>query len=210
MRGALLLLLVAMSAVGCGSPRGRAIPSLGGAEEYVARGKSLAEEGKYPEAIDHFSAALEMGPRSADTYFQRGRAHYDYAVRICKDLTGQPPEAVPFLPDEVVEQMELAVADYGSTLELDSEYAKAYNNRGNARATLGDLQGAVEDYDAALDLDADLTLTYFNRGVIHYRLGNYQAAIGDLRRYLELDPESEERERIEGLTAQMEGDTAPQ
>jgi tetratricopeptide (TPR) repeat protein len=35
-------------------------------EEYVELGESLAEEGKYLEAIDHFSAAIEMDPQSAE------------------------------------------------------------------------------------------------------------------------------------------------
>jgi tetratricopeptide (TPR) repeat protein len=209
MRGTSLLLVAAV-VMGCGSPGGPATAPLGSAEEYVARGESLAEEGKYPEAIDHFSTAIEMDPQSAEAFFLRGRAHYDYAVRICTDLTGQPPEAVPFLPDEVVEQTELAAADYTTAVGLDPEYAKAYNNRGNARATLGDLGGALEDYDQALALDGSLTLTYFNRGAIQYRLGNYEEAIGDLRRYLELDPHTDDRERIEALIEEMGEGNTPQ
>lgn len=208
MRGALLLLAL-VTVVGCASPMGPGTPSLGSAEAYIERAKSFLQEEKYPEAIDHFSAALEMDPDDAEVYFQRGRAHYDYAVSICKNFTGQPPEAVPFLPDEVIEQMELAVADYGSAVEMDPEYAKAYNNRGNARATLGDLEGALEDYDRALSLDESLTLTYFNRGVIHYKLGNHEAAIDDLERYLQLDPGAEDREQIEGLIEEIES-TGPQ
>ncbi|HEM61338.1 MAG TPA: tetratricopeptide repeat protein, partial [Chloroflexi bacterium] len=118
MRGSLVLLALA-AVVGCASPMGPDTPALGSAEAYIERAKSLLEEEKYPEAIDDLSAALEMDPHSAEAYFQRGRVHYDYAVSICKNLAGQPPEAVPFLPDEVVDQMDLAVADYCSAVELD-------------------------------------------------------------------------------------------
>ena len=99
MRSGLFLMALVLLVVGCGSPMGPATPPLGSAEEYVARGESLAEEGKYPEAIDHFSAALEMQPQSAEAFFLRGRAHYDYAARLSLDLTGQPPEAVPYSTD---------------------------------------------------------------------------------------------------------------
>src|SRR4030042_5155207 len=118
MRGTSLLVVAAV-VMGCGNPGGPASSDLGSAEEYVARGESLAEEGKYPEAIDHFSTAIEMDPQSAEAFFLRGRAHYAYAVRICTDLPGQPPEAVPFLPAEVVEQTELAAADYTTAGGLD-------------------------------------------------------------------------------------------
>jgi len=209
MRSGVLLLALALFVAACGSPMEPAPAAPESAEEYRERGESLAEEGQHPEAIDHFSAALEMDPQDAELYFLRGRAHYDYATQLSLDLTGQPPEAVPFLPDEVTGQLEQAVADYTSAIQLDPQYAKAYNNRGNARATLGELEGALEDYDQALDLDDMLDLTYFNRGVIHYRLRNYEAAVLDLEMYLELVPDAEDRARVEGLIDEMREANAP-
>jgi tetratricopeptide (TPR) repeat protein len=178
-------------------------------EEYVELGESLAEQKMYLEAIEQFSTAIELDPQSAEAFFLRGRAHYDYAVKLSVDETGYAPEVVPFLSDEVTEQLRLAVDDYTSAVGLDPQYAKAFNNRGNARATLGDLEGGVEDYDAALELDGRLTLTYYNRGLIHYRLGNYQEAIADLERYLELVPDAEDRTLVEDLIRQMSETSAP-
>jgi tetratricopeptide (TPR) repeat protein len=203
MRGRWCLLLVMLLAVACGSPEPSAVPAPESAEEYVERAESFIEEGLYPEAIDHLSAALEMEPENAENYFLRGRAHYDYAIQLSLDLTGQPPEAVPFLPEEVTEQMELALDDYASAIELDPQYAKAYNNRGNAYASLGNLEQALADYDRALELDESLDLTYFNRGVINYQLQNYEAAIADLEKYLELVPDAQDRARVEDLIEQM-------
>ncbi len=209
MRVVMVLLLAAMGLVGCSSPMAPATPPLGSAADYIQRGESLAEEGKYLEAIDHFSAAIEMDPQSAEAFFLRGRAHYDYAVKMSVDETGYAPEVVPFLSDEVAEQLRLAADDYTSAVELDPQYAKAYNNRGNARATLGDLEGGVEDYDAALELEESLTLTYYNRGLIHYRLGNYEEATADLGRYLELVPDAEDRALVEDLINRMSEASAP-
>ena len=202
-------LAAALLLLSCGTPPAPATPAPETAEEYVERGESLAGQGLYLEAIDHFSAALKMEPENAEAFFLRGRAHYDYAVKMAMDETGQPPEAVPFLPPEVTEQMELAVADYTSAVELSPQYAKAYNNRGNARATLGDLEGALEDYDRALDLDGSLSLTYFNRGVIHYQLLNYESSIADLAMYLELVPHAEDRARVEALIQEMRDSSVP-
>jgi len=205
----MVLLASALLVAACGSPVGPASPAPETAEAYAELGESLAEEGKYPEAIDHVTAALDMEPQDAELHFLRGRTYYDYAVSLAMELTGQPPEAVPFLPDEVTEQMELAIGDYTTAIELDPEYAKAYNNRGNAHAALGDLERALEDYDQALELDASLTLTYFNRGALYCGLRNYESAIADMEKYLELVPDAEDRGRVEELISEMKEATGP-
>lgn len=203
MRRLLVLIVVAMLAAACASPAPTTSPALEDAEAYVERGKSLSEEGLYLEAIDHFSAAIEMDLTSAEVFFLRGRSHYDYAVQVIVEETGVGPENTPVLPDEAVEHMEKAVADYTSAIELDPQYAKAYNNRGNARASLGDEERALQDYDTALELDGSLALAYFNRGLIHYRLGEYEDAIADLGMYLELVPEAEDRAQVEDFIEQL-------
>lgn len=203
MRRLLVLIVVAMLAAACASPVPETYPALEDAEAYVERGKSLSEEGLYLESIDHFSAAIEMDPTSAEVFFLRGRSHYDYAVQVIVEETGVGPENAPVLPDQAVEHMERAVTDYTSAIELDPQYAKAYNNRGNARASLGDEERALQDYDTALELDDSLVLAYFNRGLIHYRLGEYEDAIADLGMYLELVPEAEDRAQVEDFIEQL-------
>ena len=208
-RCGLCLFLAVLLVAACGTPVAPTTPAPQSVQDYVELGESLAEQQKYLEAIDHFSTAIEMDSQNAEAFFLRGRAHYDYAVKMSIDETGYAPEVVPFLSDEVTVQLRLAVDDYTSAVGLDPQYAKAYNNRGNARATLGDLEGGVEDFDTALDLDGSLTLTYYNRGLIHYRLGNYQEAIADLERYLELVPDAEDRTLVEDLIRQMREASAP-
>jgi tetratricopeptide (TPR) repeat protein len=198
-----LCMVAALVLASCGTPAPQT------AEGYMQLGESLAEQGLYPEAIDHFSAAIGMEPQNSEAFFLRGRAHYDYAAKLSVEETGQPPEAVPFLSEDVSEQMELAVADYSTAVELDPLYARAYNNRGNARATLGDLEEAVEDYDRALELDGSLSFTYFNRGLIHYQLLNYEASVADLEMYLQLVPDAQDRGRVEELIQEMEDSSGP-
>ena len=207
MRAVCLLLALVLLVVGCATPVPPAEPALENAEAYVERGRNLSDRGLHTEAIEDFTAAIDMDPSSVDAFFLRGRTHYDYAVALTVELTGQTPEAVSFLPDEVTEQMELAIADYTSAIELDPDYAKAYNNRGNARATLGDLEKALEDYDRALELESSLTLTYFNRGALFYALRNFEAAIADMEKYLELVPDAEDRGRVEELIDEMRAAT---
>lgn len=197
MRWFILLIAVAFLLSACGSPQPTSLPPLKDAEAYVAEGKSLSEERLYLAAIDHFSAALDMEPNDPEIYFLRGRAHYDYAVQVVVEETAQGPDSAPVLPEEAAEHMEHAVADYTSAIELDPQYAKAYNNRGNAYASLGDAETAIADYDAALELDDTLSLAYFNRGLMYSRVADYEEAIADLEMYLELEPDAEDRAQVE-------------
>jgi tetratricopeptide (TPR) repeat protein len=68
---------------------------------------------------------------------------------------------------------------FDTALREDPAMAAAWNNRGVARARLGDLDGAVLDYTQALALapaDAEIV---FNRGNAYAAAGNLPAAIAD-------------------------------
>ncbi len=204
------LIVLALMLAACGSPQPARVPPLGDAKAYADEGKALSEEGQYLEAIDHFSAAIDLEPNDPEVYFLRGRAHYEYAVQVVKGETGQGPESVFFLPEEAAEHMEHAVADYTSAVELDPQYAKAYNNRGNAYASLGETERAIEDYDVALELDDTLSLAYFNRGLMYYRLTEYEKAIADLETYLEVEVRAEDRGQVEDFVERLRGMIAPE
>lgn len=203
------LMLIALLLASCASGASPPLPAAENAQAYIERGKSLSEEGRYLEAVDNFSAAVELEPQNADAYFLRGRAHYDYACQVVKDATGGAPENVAFLPDEAVQHLEQAVGDYTSAIELDPQNPKAYNNRANAYASLGQEEGALDDYNSALELDSTLTLTYFNRGLIRYRSGDHEGAIVDLEKYLELAPDAEDRAQVEDVIQQMREGSPP-
>lgn len=210
MRWLLLLILVALLVASCGSPVATTLPALEDAQAYVQRGNSLSEEGHYLEAIDQFSAGIELEPDNAEPYFLRGRAHYDYASRVIAEATGQGPENVPFPSEEAVQHLEHAVADYTRAIDLDPQYVKAYNNRGNAYAALGEEESALDDYDMGLQLDPNLALAYFNRGLLRYRIGDIEQAVADLETYLELVPDAEDRAQVEDFIGQLrEGGVRP-
>jgi tetratricopeptide (TPR) repeat protein len=209
MRRILPLIVAGLVMASCASPSSPTPVELEGAPAYIERGESLIAAGRYLDAIDDFSAALQLEPDNSETYFLRGRAHFDYACEVIRQETGGTAQVVTVLPDEAVQHLEEAVADYTSTIDLDPQNARAYNNRANAHASLGDEEAALADYDAALGLDSSLSLTYFNRGFIHYRAGNNEQAIADFEKYLELVPDAEDRAEVEGFIAEMLGSSSP-
>jgi tetratricopeptide (TPR) repeat protein len=93
----------------------------------IFRGRGLArmQLGKYPEAVEDYTRALELVP-DADIYQHRGWAHF------------------------FAEAWKLALRDFARALELDPAAGDAYTGRGLARVMLGDYRGAVADAEAAL------------------------------------------------------------
>jgi len=129
------------------------------AEAYRTRGES--EWDSDSKAIADFTAALKLnslGPEeTAETYFARGQ-HYEF------------------------DQPSAAIADYGSALSLDPNYAAAYYERGKLYDKQGHRDLAIADYSSALPLVADAPAEHFGAADVYYRRGNdeQQASREDL------------------------------
>jgi tetratricopeptide (TPR) repeat protein len=83
---------------------------------------------------------------------------------------------------------EKAIELYSKAIELDPNYALAYNNRGAVYAGLNEHERAIQDYNNALDLDPNDPDLYHNRGLSYGYLRDYERAIQDCNKALELDP----------------------
>jgi tetratricopeptide (TPR) repeat protein len=81
-----------------------------------------------------------------------------------------------------------AILDYDRAIEINSEYAGAYNNRAVAYAQLGNHRQAISDYDRVIEIDPELALAYLNRGKTYRELGDHRHAISDFDRAIEIDP----------------------
>jgi tetratricopeptide (TPR) repeat protein len=85
-----------------------------------------------------------------------------------------------------------AVKAFSMVIELNPQYAGAYNNKGIAYAKLGNYQQAIKDYNKAIELNPQDAKAYNNRGVAYDNLGNYQQAIKDYNKAIELNPQNAE------------------
>ena len=72
---------------------------------------------------------------------------------------------------------------------MEPDYAEAWNNRGVARAPLGDVAGAIADYNQAINLKPDLAEAWSNRGNARVRQADFIAAIADYDQAISLNPE---------------------
>lgn len=77
---------------------------------------------------------------------------------------------------------------FSDVIKKDHYIAFAYNNRGNARAKIGDYKGAVSDLNIALGLIHGNPDPWYNRGCIYMQMKDYKSAISDFNKTLEIYP----------------------
>lgn len=132
--------------------------------DYFRRGFRANNEGRKDEAIAEYSKAIELDPKLAAAFNNRGIIYDD------------------------LEQYQKAIDDYNKAIELDPNYAVAYNNRGTIYDKLKQRQRALEDYDKAIELDPNYKTAYYNRGITYDDLEQPQKAIENFSKAIELDP----------------------
>jgi tetratricopeptide (TPR) repeat protein len=98
-------------------------------EDNFEKGLALIKSRQYDEAIEAFSAAIEIIPGDFEAYNYRGIAR-----AYKKDYSG-------------------AIEDYTKALEIKPGFADALNNRGFAWAKIGNLPKALEDFSRAIELE---------------------------------------------------------
>jgi len=81
-----------------------------------------------------------------------------------------------------------AISDCTKAIELNPQYAEAYNCRGAVYERLGNLPQALSDYAKAIAIKPDYAKAYTNRGGIYLMQGNFTQAVVDLTRAIEIDP----------------------
>jgi tetratricopeptide (TPR) repeat protein len=95
------------------------------ADIFKGRGLARMKLGKFAEAVDDYTQALERAP-DGELYQHRGWAHF------------------------FAEAGKLALRDFSKAIALDPEAPDAYTGRGLARVMLGEYREAVADAEAAL------------------------------------------------------------
>lgn len=100
-----------------------------------------------------------------------------------------------------------AIADYDQAINLDSEDALAYYNRGNAWRNLKEYQKAIADYNQAINLDSEFAEPYFGRGLTYYEQGDKERGIKDMKKAEQLfcQQDSSKCEPVRDILKQIGG-----
>ncbi len=97
---------------------------------YRKRADESIVKGEFDLAVNDYNKAIELNPKDAVAYLNRGRAYHNKT------------------------NYDLAIADFDKVIELNPKETSAYLNRGNAFEKKGNAQQAIGDYKKVVELDA--------------------------------------------------------
>lgn len=133
-----------------------------GVNSFVKKGKTLAKQKKWAEAVANYELALAFKPNWAEIQLERGRA-----------LVAQG-------------KFDEAVESYECVLALRPNWPHAYLELGNALTQTGEFDDAIDSYYKAIALNLDWAIAYFYRGNALQCREKYEQAINDYQRAIDL------------------------
>ncbi|WP_193199894.1 tetratricopeptide repeat protein [Nostoc sp. MG11] len=180
------------------------------AQKLYKQGVSKYEGGKFQEAIEDFTQAIELDSQNALAYNRRGDAFYrlgDYQkaqADSSQAIVLNPQDANAYY-DRGFSLYELgkykeAIADYTQAIKLDVKNPFFYYGRGLTWIKLKDNKKAIGDFSKAIAVKPDYTEAYLQRGILRRRLKLRQAAIQDFDAVIGINPNDAKAYYQRGLT----------
>ena len=129
--------------------------------------KDMQERAKNRQnAEQDYLKALEVNPKSAETYNNLGALYIDKKQNL---------EAISY---------------FTQAIQLSPRYFTALMNRGIANYNLGRSMAALEDFNKAEKVRKNDPLLLLNRGLVNFDMGQYESAVDDYTRLIEVDPDN--------------------
>lgn len=86
---------------------------------------------------------------------------------------------------------EQALNTINRALELDPQFAEAYNKKGDCLYKLGRIEEALEAYKKSQEIDPDLQNNYFDLGKTYLLLKDYENSLENFKKANSMKPQSE-------------------
>ncbi|WP_413440601.1 tetratricopeptide repeat protein [Synechococcus sp. MIT S1220] len=132
--------------------------------ELFNSGLDKAKSGNLKGAITDWTKAIEIDPKYADAYYNRGVVKHD--LKDYRGAIADYTKAIKYYPNDLdagvydnrggakyeLKDYQGAISDYTKAIQINSNYAKAYTNRGVVLGIVGDLKGSCRDWKKAVDL----------------------------------------------------------
>jgi len=150
------------------------------------------------EVITDFSAAIQLNPKDADAFHNRGDAylansHYDKAIADYSDAIRLDPKDSDSLTGRGNAYFSKklygkAVTDYDQAIRINPKDSDALGNRCFVKGLQNkDLDMGLADCNASLKLAPKSSGTLESRGLVYFRRGDFQKSIADCDAALQID-----------------------
>jgi tetratricopeptide (TPR) repeat protein len=147
---------------------------------YAHRGRSYHKKGNYDQAVADFTKAIQLNPNFADAYCARGDINFDFAFGLSF------AEIVAGGADikDVEKHINLAISDYTKAIQINPNYADAYNKRGVCFSWAGkkDYEQAISDYTKAIQIEPNNIEAYQLRADAYLAKKEYDKAWEDVHK----------------------------
>lgn len=183
LKSLLVLFILGISLSGIPAQAQQPAPATGpDPDSLVKQGIASGTKGDLNGAIALFSQAIQVDPKFAPAYQNRG-----FALSLQNNL-------------------DAAISDYNQAIQLDPKNVDAYYNRGTAKGQQGDFDGAIADFNQVLQLRPQSPPAYYNRGHAKYFKGDLDGATSDLNQAIAMAPGYAPCYLIRGLVRHAQGD----
>jgi tetratricopeptide (TPR) repeat protein len=137
--------------------------------------------GDYKGAVERFTKAVDLWPKMAAGYYERGLARTS------------------------LDQTDAAIEDFENALSKDSTMASAHTALGTIYRERRDLTRAMNEFALSLQLHTS-TEAYFERGQVYESLGRHQQAIEDYTSAIHEQPDAPYVYRSRAMSRDALGD----
>jgi Tfp pilus assembly protein PilF len=155
-------------------------------EGWMALAQSQADSSDLSAAVNSYSQALAMAPKSPEAFLGRGLVYIqlDERPKAAQDLS-KAAERFSRVGD-----YNKAIICYSNLLGLDDQDLESFYNRGFCRLTLGQYQRSISDFERTIELDKDFFSGYLGLGKVYYKLRDYELSVKYYKKAKKIDPAS--------------------
>ena len=129
-------------------------------QDYLQRGIEAHQNDNPDDAIAYYTEVIRLDPTDTSiisvAYYSRGLAYAEKG------------------------EVDSAIENYNESIQLNPNFADAYNYRGIAYKDKGEIDRAIEDYNQAIQLEPDNVFFYNNRGIALLHQQEWEKAKSDL------------------------------
>ena len=186
------------------------------AESMFQHGNILMMLGQLDSAIRAYSRAIDLNPRVASFYNNRGityerKGEFGFAIQDFDKAIGLDPKLAEAYNNRGTTycnkgEYDRAIKDYTKAIELNPNYFTAYNNRGNAYDKKDKVDRAIKNYNTAIELNPNYFTAYNNRGNAYNRKGKINKAIDDYNTAIKIEPDFAEGYNNRGTAYKEKGE----
>ena len=187
------------------------------AQACYSKGQEYFENKDYKSAIEQYTIAIELRPKFADAYFQRGLCYTEdiNTSHALANILRAIELDLDFVcgDKEYAELYSAAIKVINETIGREPEDVDAYYMRGMFNYAQGNHNSAIADFREVIALDSEYTEAYLGLGRAcltggRYSRAHYESAIESFTKVINLNPQSADAYRGRGCAYYFQGDYA--